>query len=27
VGMTLVFLVACLLTIRWIFTTGYRLKQ
>ena len=27
VGMTLVFLVACLLTIRWIFTTGYRLKH
>ncbi|AUL47894.1 sugar ABC transporter permease [Bordetella trematum] len=26
VGMTLAFMVACLLTIRWIFKTGYRLK-
>ena len=26
-GMTLVFLVACLLVIRWIFNTGYRLKN
>ena len=26
-GMTLVFLVGCLLTVRWIFKTGYRLKQ
>ncbi|MBB3972822.1 ABC transporter permease [Hansschlegelia beijingensis] len=25
-GMTLVFLVACLLAVRWIFKTGYRLK-
>ncbi len=26
VGMTLVFLVACLICVRWIFKTGYRLK-
>ncbi|KAG0745942.1 hypothetical protein G6F24_015800 [Rhizopus arrhizus] len=26
VGMTLVFLVACLIGVRWIFKTGYRLK-
>ncbi|AZY49820.1 sugar ABC transporter permease [Bordetella avium] len=26
IGMTLVFLLACLLTVRWIFKTGYRLK-
>ena len=25
-GMTLVFLTVCLLTIRWIFKTGYRLR-
>lgn len=27
VGMTLVFLVACLVAVRWIFKTGYRLKN
>ncbi|MGH8817241.1 MAG: ABC transporter permease, partial [Achromobacter pestifer] len=26
VGMTLVFLFACLIGVRWIFKTGYRLK-
>jgi ABC-2 type transport system permease protein len=26
VGMTLAFLVACLIGVRWIFKTGYRLK-
>jgi ABC-2 type transport system permease protein len=26
VGMTLVFLLACLIGVRWIFKTGYRLK-
>lgn len=26
-AMTLVFMAACLLTIRWVFTTGYRLKN
>jgi ABC-2 type transport system permease protein len=26
VGMTLIFLVICLLAVRWIFKTGYRLK-
>ncbi|MFJ1302247.1 ABC transporter permease [Pseudomonadota bacterium AL_CKDN230030165-1A_HGKHYDSX7] len=27
IGMTLLFLVACMLTVRWIFKTGYRLKS
>jgi ABC-2 type transport system permease protein len=26
-GMTIVFLVACLVTVWWIFRTGYRLKN